>query len=63
MNHPELAEALLVLFDNNLTSCLHWLNTPNLALGDVVPMEKIMDDGNVNAVLLLVNQLNHGVFP
>ncbi len=61
MNHPELAQALLILFDDNLTDCLKWLNGPNKALGDIAPMDKILDDGNVDAVLTLVNQLCHGI--
>ena len=58
----ELAQALLVLFDDNLTDCLKWMNSPHPLFNDLTPLDKIQEDGNTDAVLTVVAQLCDGVY-
>ena len=61
MDSMDLAQALLDLFDRDLTRCLHWMDTPNKALGNVTPLDRAREDGNPDAVITLVNQISHGI--
>ncbi len=62
MDYTELSGTLLVLFDNSLTDCLKWMNSPNLLFKNLTPLEQIREDGNVDAVLTVVAQLCDGVY-
>ncbi len=62
MDYAQLSEKLLVLFDNNLTDCLKWMNSPNPLFNDLTPLDQIREDGDVDEVLTVVAQLCDGVY-
>ena len=62
MDHSQLSRSLLELYDNNLDDCLSWLNSPHRLLDGLTPLDKIQEDGDTDAVRVLVAQVLDGAF-
>lgn len=62
MDHSQLSKSLLDLFDNNLTECLRWMDTPHQVFGGLTPLDKIQEDEHTDAVLTVVMQLCDGAY-
>ncbi|WP_178102864.1 antitoxin Xre/MbcA/ParS toxin-binding domain-containing protein [Pseudomonas sp. URMO17WK12:I11] len=53
----EVLEAAIKLFGGDYVEAIIWLNRPQLALGNVRPVDASRED-----VLRLISQIEHGVY-
>ena len=51
----------LRLFNGDVPSSLHWLNSPSRALGNESPIKMLSTPPGVEAVMDLIGQIEHGV--
>jgi uncharacterized protein (DUF2384 family) len=56
----EVTQAGLEVFDN-LNTLKLWLNTPNFALGSLLPIELLKDSYGKDLVLAELIRINHGI--
>lgn len=58
-----VSERAIELFEGDSDRAEKWLTEPNRALGWISPNEMLSHASGINAVLRLITQLQHGVYP
>ncbi len=62
MDHSQLSKGLLEIYNNDVDDCLSWLNSPHQLLDGLTPLDRIQEDGDTDAVMVLVAQVLDGAF-